>query len=116
MPINKKWNIKSVIDSCREYLKITGRRISFEYILINGVNNSPADARELARIIRGFAAHVNLIPVNEIENFSASTDEAKNLAFAEQLKTLGINATFRRKLGGDINAASGQLRGQSNAN
>ncbi len=119
MPVNNKWNIASLLDACRRYFEATGRRISFEYTLIAGKNDSPEYARRLAQTLkrglyRGskpFPIHVNLIPVNEVEEsgFSRSSSEAVG-RFAETLGGLGINATVRRKLGGDINASCGQLR------
>lgn len=111
MPINKKYNIETLLRACREYQKVCGRRISFEYALISGVNDSPEHAKELAKRLKGIMCHVNLIPVNEIKekNFKKST---KNdiILFTNTLKNCRINATVRRKLGGDINAACGQLR------
>ncbi len=111
MPINKKYNIEKLLQACREYQKVTGRRISFEYALIAGVNDSPEHARELASRLRGIMCHVNLIPVNSIKekNFKKS---AKNdiILFTNTLKNCRINATVRRKLGADIDAACGQLR------
>ena len=119
MPVNNKWNIASLLDACRRYFEATGRRISFEYTLIAGKNDSPEYARRLAHTLKSglwrgskpFPIHVNLIPVNEVEEtgFSRSSETAV-LRFAKTLGDLGINATVRRKLGGDINASCGQLR------
>ena len=119
MPINKKWNIDSLLDVCREYFHTTGRRISFEYTLIAGKNDSPAAAKHLAALLnsklRGrndtMPIHVNLIPVNEVEEseFERSAKEAVD-KFAAVLNSHGIRATVRRKLGADINASCGQLR------
>lgn len=119
MPVNNKWNIEQLLDACRRYFAATGRRISFEYTLIAGKNDSEQYARRLAQTLkRGlyknskpFPIHVNLIPVNEVEEsgFSRSSAEAVN-RFARTLNDLGVNATVRRKLGGDINASCGQLR------
>lgn len=117
MPINKKWNIDSLLRTCAEYYKKTGRRISFEYTLISGKNDTEADADELASLLRSYLLpvrapiHVNLIRVNEVAEtkFKAgSTDSAKK--FAEQLEARGVTATVRRRLGSDISAACGQLR------
>ena len=111
MPINKRYNIDELLSACREYQKICGRRISFEYALISGVNDSPEHARELAKRLRGIMCHVNLIPVNAIreKNYKKSS---KNdiILFTNTLKDCKINATVRRKLGSDIEAACGQLR------
>lgn len=111
MPVNHKYNIDELLSACREYQKICGRRISFEYALISGVNDSPDNARELAKRLHGIMCHVNLIPVNAIreKNFKKST---KNdiILFTNTLKNCKINATVRRKLGSDIDAACGQLR------
>ena len=111
MPVNHKYNIEKLLSACREYQRICGRRISFEYALISGVNDSPDNARELASRLKGIMCHVNLIPVNSIreKNFKKST---KNdiILFTNTLKNCKINATVRRKLGSDIDAACGQLR------
>lgn len=111
MPVNHKWNIKELIDACEEYVKITGRRISFEYSLIHGVNDSIENADELASLIKKLHAHVNLIPVNNVEerSFSKGTQEEIR-AFCSRLINKGINATIRRELGSDISASCGQLR------
>ena len=121
MPVNKKWNISSLLDACRSYYNTTGRRISFEYTLISGKNDSPAAALELAKLLNGklrpknardsFPIHVNLIPVNPVTEtgFSASDKQAIS-KFAAVLEKNGIRATVRRRLGGDINASCGQLR------
>lgn len=119
MPVNNRWNISELLDSCRRYFASTGRRISFEYTLIAGKNDSVEDADKLARTLkqglyRGsqpFPIHVNLIPVNEVEEtgFKRSGSNAVN-RFANELMKNGINATVRRRLGSDINASCGQLR------
>ena len=117
MPVNKKWHIDELLTACVDYYNKTGRRISFEYTLINGKNDSPDDARELAALLRGAfrgtgaPIHVNLIRVNEVEETEfkeGSTDSANR--FAALLNDLGVVATVRRRLGTDINAACGQLR------
>ena len=117
MPINKKWNIDSLLRTCAEYYKKTGRRISFEYTLISGENDTAADAEALASLLKFHLLpvrapfHVNLIRVNEVAETkfkSGSTDSAKR--FAERLESLGVTATVRRRLGSDISAACGQLR------
>ena len=111
MRVNKKWNIDALLKACREYQKVTTRRISFEYALIDGVNDTPAHALELAKRLKGIMCHVNLIPVNTIreKNFKKSTKNSVNL-FTKTLNDSKINATVRRKLGSDIDAACGQLR------
>ena len=120
MPINNKWNIEKLLSACVDYYKVTGRRISFEYTLIEGKNDTPADAEELASLLtcafRGTGApiHVNLIRVNEVKEtgFKQGTSESAN-RFAELLNKRGCVATVRRRLGSDVNAACGQLRRQS---
>lgn len=111
MPINNKWNMDSLLKACRDYFAATGRRVSFEYALIQGKNDSPAQARELADRLRGMMCHVNLIPVNPVEERGnrRSSRQAVEL-FQKTLQACGVNATVRRELGTDINAACGQLR------
>lgn len=113
MPINKKYNLSKLIDACRHYQSITGRRISFEYAVIDGVNNKAEDARRLSKLLKGMMAHINLIPVNPIENgIFSPPDRSGILKFQQQLIDLGLNATIRRTLGSDISASCGQLRHQ----
>ena len=117
MPVNKKWQIAELLSACVDYYKITGRRISFEYTLIHGKNDTEADALELAILLKnaffgtGAPIHVNLIRVNEVREtgFKKGSAESVN-AFAAVLEKRGIVATVRRKLGSDVNAACGQLR------
>lgn len=111
MPVNDAFPLEQLIPACRRYQKATGRRISFEYAMVRGVNDSPAMAQKLADLIRGMGAHVNLIPVNPVDGspYSAS-DEANVRRFCARLEALGVNATVRRRLGSDISAACGQLR------
>lgn len=111
MPINHKWNISELIKACKVYADTTGRRISFEYSLIHGVNDSIENAKELASLIKPLHGHVNLIPVNKVEErdfHKGSTQDIR--AFCDTLISLGINATVRRELGSDISASCGQLR------
>ncbi len=111
MPVSHKYSMQELIEACRAYVKRTGRRISFEYSLIKGVNDSEKDAHELARLIKKLHAHVNLIPVNKVEerNYRKGTrEEIEN--FQRALISDGINATIRRELGSDIFASCGQLR------
>lgn len=109
MPINNRFGLEELMTACRSYFKRTGRRISFEYSLIEGVNDSEESAQELIRLLDGMLCHVNLIPINEIRE-----REFKKSRFVERfqkrLTDAGINATVRRTLGADINAACGQLR------
>ena len=115
MPVNDKWGVDEVIEACRKYAKNTSRRVSFEYTLIKDKNDSKKCARELADKLRGFICHVNLIPVNDVEergNIRSSDDAVRNFQIA--LKSYGINATIRRTLGKDINASCGQLRRKKN--
>lgn len=111
MPINKKYPVEVLIHACREYIKKTGRRISFEYSLISGVNDSDKDARELASLLKGMLCHINLIPVNKVEerDFHKGSEE-RIRRFQNLLTELGMNATVRRELGSDISASCGQLR------
>lgn len=111
MPIDRKYPIDELLKACRAYADKTGRRVSFEYTLIKGVNDSADNAEELADRLRGTLSHVNLIPVNNVEerkNISSSKETV--IKFADILKKHSINATIRRTLGADINASCGQLR------
>ena len=111
MPINDKYGVDEVIKACRDYYAETSRRISFEYTLIKGVNDSKECAIELAEKLRNFNCHINLIPVNDVEERGNVRSEQKDVnSFLEILKSKGINATIRRTLGKDINASCGQLR------
>jgi 23S rRNA (adenine2503-C2)-methyltransferase len=111
MPINKRYPISELLQACRFYTEQTGRRISFEYALIRGVNDSEACANQLASLLKGMLCHVNLIPVNEIRETNFKTAYPKNVVnFQKWLESKGINTTIRRTLGADINAACGQLR------
>ena len=111
MRVNKKWNIEALLKACRDYQKVTTRRISFEYALIEGVNDSRECADQLAKILKGIMCHVNLIPANPVaENSFKKPDMAKIIFFKDRLIYNGINATVRRTLGADIDASCGQLR------
>lgn len=111
MPINDAYPLEKLIPACRRYQKTTGRRISFEYSMVRGVNDSPEMARKLAELIRGMGAHVNLIPINPVDGSPYSATDARNVQrFRQMLEDLGVNATVRRRLGTDISAACGQLR------
>ncbi|MCR5053319.1 MAG: 23S rRNA (adenine(2503)-C(2))-methyltransferase RlmN [Lachnospiraceae bacterium] len=111
MPVAKAYNINELMDACRTYFDKTGRRISFEYSLIKGENDSEDDAKELSELIRGINCHVNLIPVNPIkERTYRESDKMGVLAFKNSLERNGINVTIRREIGRDIDGACGQLR------
>ena len=111
MPANRGRGVEQLIESCRNYYDKTGRRISFEYAMIDGVNDTEYHARLLARHARYVCAHVNLIPLNHVEErqFQPSTP-AHMRAFIRILEDAGVNVTVRRKLGGDVDASCGQLR------
>jgi 23S rRNA (adenine2503-C2)-methyltransferase len=114
MRVNKKWNIATLIKACKDYIKVTGRRISFEYAVVDGVNNSDDNARELAKLLKGMLCHVNLIPVNPVKENTYKKPDRKRLEhFCKLLNDLGINTTIRRTLGSDIDASCGQLRGKA---
>ncbi len=111
MPINKKWGIESLIRASRRYFEQTGRRVSFEYAMIDGVNDGAESAKRLGKLLAGMNCHVNLIPVNRVAGSKYRESGAQRLkAFHEILADMRINATVRRRLGGDVNAACGQLR------
>ncbi len=111
MPVNDAYPLAQLIPACRAYQKITGRRISFEYSMVKGVNDSPECARQLAQLLKGMGAHVNLIPINPVDGSPYTASDAANVErFKDLLGRLGLNATVRRRLGTDISAACGQLR------
>ena len=111
MRVNKKWNIDALLKACRDYQEVTTRRISFEYALIDGVNDTPECADELAKRLKGIMCHVNLIPANPVkENNFKKPDKGKIIRFCDRLIINGVNATIRRTLGADIDASCGQLR------
>ena len=110
MPINGRYDISELIKACKDYFAATGRRISFEYALISGHNDSVADAKKLAGLLGGFVCHVNIIPVNKIKERNFTSTRAAAMRFKDLLGSMGLNATVRRTLGADINAACGQLR------
>ncbi len=110
MPVNDKYNINELIYACRYYLDRTKRRISFEYALIDGVNDSIEQAKQLKRLLRGMQSHVNIIPVNKIKEREFTSSRKSAVRFRDMLIDLGVNATVRRTLGSDIDAACGQLR------
>ncbi len=110
MPVNKKYTIGELLKACRYYIKKTGRRISFEYAVIHGVNDSADDADALVKLLKGMNCHVNLIPVNQIKERDYRSDKNSLYSFLGALEKGGLNATVRRTLGADIDAACGQLR------
>lgn len=111
MPVNRRWGIDSLLTACRAYTETTGRRISFEYALIGGVNDMPACARELAERLHGMLCHINLIPVNPVrEKTYRKSPDSRIAEFRDILTDRGLNVTVRRTLGSDINASCGQLR------
>ena len=111
MPANRGRGVAALIDACEAYYQATGRRISFEYAMINGVNDTEAHAKLLAKHARRVCAHVNLIPLNHVEErpFQPSTPERLK-RFIRILEDAGANVTVRRTLGGDVEASCGQLR------
>ena len=111
MPVNDAYPVEQLIQTVRRYQDTTGRRVSFEYSMVRGVNDSDACAKQLADLIRGMGAHVNLIPINPVDGSPYSATDAANVRrFQQKLESLGVNATVRRRLGSEISAACGQLR------
>ena len=110
MPINNRYHIEDLIFACKDYVSKTGRRITFEYAIIDGVNSSFDDAKRLSNLIKGINCHVNLIPVNKVAERNYSTQMKTVQSFKDALEKFGVNATIRRTLGSDINASCGQLR------
>lgn len=111
MPVNKKYPVDTLLAACRRYFEKTGRRISFEYAMIRDVNDTPEMAQLLIKKLRGIAAHVNLIPLNEVAESPLKPSLPETVrAFQQTLEQHGIPATVRRTLGSDINASCGQLR------
>ena len=114
MPINNVYNIEQLMKACRYYISKTNKRISFEYALAKDNNDNLDDAKELVNLLHGMLCHVNLIPINSIENGKYTKSSLENIIkFRDYLNNHGITATIRRELGSDINAACGQLRRQS---
>ena len=111
MPVNKAYPTEALLQACRDYYTMTGRRISFEYAMIDGVNDRESDARLLLKRLKGLPAHMNLIPLNHVEESPLKPSSRKAvLRFQQILEQGGIPATVRRTLGGDIDASCGQLR------
>lgn len=110
MPVNKSYGVAELIEATKEYVRKTGRRVTYEYAVIDNVNSGRKDAEKLARLIKGINCHVNLIPVNSVKERNYRSSRESALKFQKYLTDMGINATVRRTLGSDINAACGQLR------
>ena len=111
MPVNDRYNIAELLQACRDYMEKTNRRISFEYALAKDNNDNLEDAKRLVKLLKGMTCHVNLIPINKIENGSFTKSSNENIIkFRDYLNDHGIVATIRRELGADIDAACGQLR------
>lgn len=111
MPVNKKYPVSALMEACRSYVDMTGRRITFEYALIDGVNDSVEQAIELGRLLKGILCHVNLIPLNRVAERNLNRSKTGNIkAFQEALSKTGTAVTVRREMGTDIDAACGQLR------
>lgn len=111
MPVNKRYPLRELIKACKEYTDATHRRITFEYTLVHGVNDSQDAARQLCALLRGMLCHVNLIPLNEVRETGLTTvDRKKAVQFMRVLEEKNIPVSIRRELGGDIDGACGQLR------
>ena len=111
MPVNNRYNIEELIKACKDYIKITNKIISFEYALAKDNNDNLEDAKQLVKLLKGMICHVNLIPINKIENGAYVKSSNENIIkFRDYLNDNGIVATIRRELGSDIDAACGQLR------
>ena len=111
MPVNNTYNIEELMQACKDYIKETNRRISFEYALAKDNNDNLEDAKQLVKLLKGMLCHVNLIPINKIENGNYTKSSNENIIkFRDYLNEHGIVATIRRELGSDIDAACGQLR------
>ncbi len=114
MPIAKKYDINEVIKACKYYEEKTGTRVTFEYTLIDGVNNKDAHANELSKLLKGMRSHLNIIPLNPIEEYQEKRPDRKKVEdFKNKMNKLGLNATIRRELGSDISASCGQLKRSS---
>ena len=111
MPVNRAYNVDALLEACRDYYEKTGRRISFEYAMIRDVNDTPQCAKLLLKKLKGLPAHVNLIPLNEVEGSPLHPSTRQTVQqFQKLLEDGGVTATVRRTLGGDIDASCGQLR------
>ena len=111
MPVNRRYGVDALLDSCRRYFSATGRRVSYEYAMIHGINDTPHHAVSLSEKLKNTGSHLNLILLNDVPEQAAAASSREDLkAFTEVLKQKGVNFTIRRKLGGDIEASCGQLR------
>lgn len=111
MPIANKYSLSELLDACRTYERNTNRRITFEYSLFDGVNDTPECARELAKVLKGIHCHINLIAANEFDGSPFKRSKPASVrAFQDLLEKLGMTVTLRREMGTDIMAACGQLR------
>ena len=111
MPIANKYSIKEILEACDYYFEKTGRRITFEYSLVSGINDGKEDAKSLSKLLKGRQCHVNLIPVNEVKENTLKRPSKKTIEeFEKIVNENGIEVTVRREMGNDINAACGQLR------
>jgi len=114
LPVNKKYDIDDLLQACREYVQKTGRRVTFEWALINGVNDTPEQARRLAARLKGLLCHVNAIPLNPTKGYTGqATTRERGLKFKETLEQAGVPCTIRIRRGIDIQAGCGQLAGDS---
>ena len=117
MPVNRRWPVDTLLSACRDYFAKTGRRISFEYTMIDGVSDSPEQAQLLAKKLAGMGAHVNMIPLNNVTESGLHTSSRQAIRrFQTILEENGITATLRRTLGSDIDASCGQLRRKYESN
>ena len=117
MPVNRRWPVDTLLSACRDYFAETGRRISFEYTMIDGVSDSPEQAQLLAKKLAGMGAHVNMIPLNNVTESGLHTSSRQAIRrFQTILEENGVTATLRRTLGSDIDASCGQLRRKYESN
>jgi 23S rRNA (adenine2503-C2)-methyltransferase len=113
LPVNKRYNIEDLIDACKYYVEKTHRRVTFEWALINGVNDSPEVAKKLAARLKGLMCHVNAIPLNPTTGYTGqATSRERAVRFKESLEQAGIPCTIRMRRGIDIAAGCGQLAGR----
>ena len=110
MPVNRRYPLEELMEACRYFFQQTGRRVTYEYAVMEGENDGESDAKALAKLLRGQGAHVNLIPVNKVRERSYHATRKAAQQFMQRLERLGVHATVRRTLGSDIEAACGQLR------
>jgi 23S rRNA (adenine2503-C2)-methyltransferase len=111
VPTNKRTGIEAILEAAEEYFQVTGRRVTYEYVLLAGRNDGPEEAKQLAKLLRNLNAHVNLIPMNPVAPIDlAAPAEPRTKMFVEMLQHGGVNVTVRKRKGADIDAACGQLR------